>query len=184
MDIPMKNTTKSYGSLSIAFHWTVAITIIGLFSLGYWMVDLGYYDPWYQDGPFIHKSIGVLLFIVMIARLAWKMNQPQPEPLPTHSRLEQITSHAVHNILYLLIFCVILFGYLISTADGRDISVFNLFSVPSLGSIFSDQEDIAGFLHKYTAYAIAFLVFCHVAAVIKHHKIDKDNTLKRMIGRS
>lgn len=180
----MKNTKDRYGVISIAFHWLAAVTIIGLFVLGYWMVDLGYYDPWYQDGPFIHKSIGVLLFVVMVVRLIWKLNQPQPEPLSTYTRFERIASHAVHNLLYLLIFCVILFGYLISTADGRPISVFNLFSVPSLGSLFTDQEDIAGFLHKYTAYAIAFLVVCHALAACKHHMIDKDSTLKRMLGRS
>ena len=67
--MPIRNDRTRYGWLSIGLHWLVAATVIGLFALGLWMVDLGYYDPWYRTGPDIHRSIGILLFAVMLVRL-------------------------------------------------------------------------------------------------------------------
>ena len=180
----MRNTEKSYGWLSITLHWLVAAIVIGLFLLGYWMVDLSYYDPWYQQGPDLHRSIGIILFAIMVIRLIWKTTQTQPSPLSNYSKFERVVGHIVHNLLYLLVFVIMLSGYLISTADGRGIEVFGLFSVPSLGELFSEQEDIAGFVHEYAAYIIAFMVGLHALAALKHHFIDKDITLKRMLGRS
>ena len=75
-------------------------------------------------------------------------------------------------------------GYLISTADGRAIEVFGLISVPALGSLVENQEDIAGVFHKYAAYLLVTLAIMHALAAVKHHFIDKDQTLKRMIGQS
>jgi len=73
-------------------------------------------------------------------------------------------------------------GYLISTADGRAIEVFNLISLPSLGELFTDQEDLSGIVHKYLAYALMVTVILHALAALKHHFIDRDNTLLRMLG--
>jgi cytochrome b561 len=66
MAVIMQNTKQHYGWITITLHWLIASVIIGLFALGYWMVDLGYYDPWYTQGPDIHRSLGVVLFGLMI----------------------------------------------------------------------------------------------------------------------
>ena len=65
----MKNTDKHYGWLTIIIHWLVALTFFGLFALGFWMVDLTYYDSWYKTGPDLHKSIGLSLFALMLFRV-------------------------------------------------------------------------------------------------------------------
>lgn len=178
----MKNTKEHYGYMTIAIHWVVVVIIFGLFGLGFWMVDLGYYDPWYQDGPDLHQNIGIILAIIMVIRVLLKLFQIAPQPLANHSDIEKKAGHTVHLILYFLIFFIMTTGYLISTADGRNINVFGIFNVPSMGTLFVDQDDIAGFLHKYAAYSVMFAVLLHAAAAIKHHVIDKDNTLKRMLG--
>ena len=178
----MRNTENHYGWFAIGAHWLAAIMIIGLFGLGFWMVDLSYYDPWYKTGPDLHRSIGIILFALMSIRLVWKLSQIQPKPLDHYSKLERISSHLVHQLLYLLTFGIMLTGYLISTADGRGIDVFNLFQVPSLGELFADQEDIAGFIHEYAAYTLIGAVMLHALGAFKHHFIDKDITLKRMLG--
>ncbi len=180
----MNNSKQHYGWLAISLHWLTAICVIGLFALGFWMVDLGYYDQWYKPAPALHKSIGICLFIVMLARIAWRLKQVQPEPLSTHTALEVKAGHMMHLTLYIMLIAIMLSGYLISTADGRAIEVFELFSVPALGSLIENQEDLAGGFHKYAAYTLIALVVMHAAAALKHHIIDKDNTLKRMLGRS
>jgi len=178
----MKNTESHYGWLTIAIHWLVAIVVIGLFALGAWMVGLGYYDPWYKQGPDIHKSIGVLLFITMLLRLAMRWFQEKPQALDSHTLLEQRIGTVVHISLYVLLFTIMTSGYLISTADDRAIEVFQWFTVPSLGELFEGQEDIAGEIHEYLAYFLMALVSLHALAALKHHFVDKDNTLKRMLG--
>lgn len=179
----MNNTKQHYGWFAISLHWLAAISVLGLFALGFWMVELGYYDEWYKPAPALHKSVGICLFLLMLIRVAWRIKQIQPEPLSTHRPLEVKAGHWMHLILYILLFSIMLSGYLISTADGRAIEVFDLVSVPALGSLIENQEDIAGAFHKYAAYTLIILVFMHAAAALKHHFIDKDYTLKRMLGR-
>ena len=81
--MPMwRNTDQAYGIIAIALHWLVAIVVLGLFGLGLWMVNLTYYDTWYRTAPSIHKSVGVLLFLVMALRLLWRLVNPRPAPDP------------------------------------------------------------------------------------------------------
>lgn len=175
-----RNTEHNYGLISISLHWLVALTVIGLFALGLWMVELGYYDPWYRRGPDLHKSIGILLFTVMIIRMIWRISNERP--LTEGRPLEKKLAHTVHGLLYLLLFTLMLSGYLISTADGRAIDVFNLFSVPALFSGYENQEDIAGLVHQILAYSLIALVALHALAALKHHFIDRDQTLRRMLN--
>ncbi len=81
-----------------------------------------------------------------------------------------------------MLFGLFISGYLISTADGRAIEVFNWFSIPALGELFSDQADIAGEIHYYLAFSLIGLAVLHALAALKHHYINKDNTLKKMLG--
>jgi cytochrome b561 len=178
----MKNSDRHYGYLTIALHWLSALIIFALFALGFWMVDLTYYDKWYTTAPDLHKSIGICLLLLMVARFAWRLLQITPNPLATHSQLEQKLAHAVHIILYVLLFAIMLSGYLISTADGVGIEVFNLFTVPAFATLIENQEDIAGVIHQYLAYSMMVIALLHALAALKHHLIDKDATLKRMLG--
>ena len=178
----MKNTISHYGWVTILLHWLVALVVIGLFGLGYWMVDLGYYDPWNKKGPDLHKSIGITLFFLMVLRVFWKKSQIKTQPLINHSNTEKKLGHFVHSFLYAALFVLMLSGYLISTADGRAIEVFQMISIMSFGQLFTDQEDISGMVHKYLSYVLIFTVFLHALAALKHHFIDKDKTLLRMLG--
>ncbi|GHF94058.1 cytochrome b [Thalassotalea marina] len=180
----IKNTTTRYGLLTIIIHWLVALAVVGLFALGYWMVDLNYYSTWYQTAPNIHKSVGILLFTVMLVRVLARVFQQKPVPLEQHSALEKKLAHTAHYLMYVGLFIIMLSGYLISTADGRPIEVFGLIEVPALGSFVENQEDIAGEIHEYFAYGLMVLVLLHAGAALKHHFIDKDQTLNRMLGRN
>jgi len=72
-------------------------------------------------------------------------------------------------------------GYLISTAKGKPIDVFGLFELPATLHGLDGQEDIAGMVHEYLAYSLIALAVLHAAGAIKHHVIDKDKTLIRML---
>ena len=178
----LRNTQDGYGITAIVMHWLVAVTVVGLFSLGLWMVGLTYYDSWYRTAPALHKSIGVSLFLLVAARLAWRLWQPRPAPLASHSMLERRLARTVHGLLYLLLFAVMSSGYLISTADGRAIEVFGLFGVPATIVELPDQADTAGSIHLALAITLVSLAGIHALAALKHHFIDRDQTLRRMLG--
>jgi len=179
----LRNTRTAYGAISVSLHWLVALAVIGLFGLGWWMVELSYYDPWYRKGPNIHRSIGILLFMVVVARLLWRFVSPPPKPLPEHQRWEVMVAHGAHWLLYLLLFVAMISGYLITTADGSSISVFGWFDVPSVTGRIRGMEDTAGAVHYWSTWALIGLAGLHALAALKHHFIDRDATLKRMLGR-
>ena len=179
-----RNTSRNYGLTSIALHWGVALTVFGLFGLGLWMRGLNYYSPWYRSAPDLHKSIGLVLLAVMLLRLAWRWISPPPPAPANHSALVRLASTAGHLTLYAGLFLVMLSGYLISTADGRPISVFGWFEVPALITGIPRQEDVAGDIHFYAAWALVILAALHALAAFKHHLIDRDDTLRRMFGRA
>lgn len=178
----VRNTANRFGIVTISIHWLVAIAVFGLFGLGYWMMGLSYYDDWYRTAPDIHRSIGSLLMMVMVLRLAWRFVNPVPRPLPSHSRFEVLAAHGAHLLLYLLIFVAMISGYLISTADGSSISVFDWFEVPSVTGRIKGMEDTAGLVHYWVTWAVVVLAGLHGLAAIKHHVIDRDDTLRRMLG--
>lgn len=178
----IRNSVNRYGAVAITLHWVVAFTVVGMFALGYWMVDLDYYHEWYKQAPDIHRSVGILLFAAMVIRLLWRLANRAPAPLATHSCLEIVAAHGVHLMLYLLIFTAMISGYLISTADGSAISVFGWFDVPSATGRIRGMEDTAGIVHYWATWSVVGLASGHALAALKHHLIDKDDTLRRMLG--
>lgn len=179
-----KNTADRFGHISVLIHWLVAVTVYGMFALGLWMVTLGYYDVWYHQAPEIHKSIGTLLFIVMLVRVIWRFVSPPPKPLASYSRFTHISAVLAHIALYTVLFAILISGYLISTADGQAISVFGWFDIPATVTGLPQQADTAGIVHLYLAWVVVVLSVLHALAALKHHFIDGDVTLKRMLGRS
>lgn len=184
MKINWKISSEGWGLILIFIHWITAFCVIGLFALGWWMTELDYYSKWYRTAPFIHKSIGILLIFLTIFRLIYRLVNTTPKPLGYHKEIEIKIAHIVHKSIYALLFTVLISGYLISTADGRAISVFNIFEIPALPWSIKNQEDIAGDIHFWVACFLVGLASLHALAALKHHFIDKDNTLRRMIGKN
>lgn len=178
-----KNNTSRFGIVAIALHWLVALVVFALFALGFWMVELDYYDVWYKQGPWWHKSVGILLFFTVIFRLVWRLFTPPPVALSSHKRWEIRAAQMTHLLLYFLLFAIMVSGYLISTADNRPIEVFGWFSIPATITSIPKQEDVAGLVHWVLAYTVIALVLLHAAAALKHHFIDRDRTLKRIFGK-
>lgn len=178
----LKNTRTRYGLVAISMHWLVALTVIGLAILGLWMVDLSYYSPYYRIAPFWHKSIGLTLLAVMVFRLLWRCFNPRPAHLPNHKRWELNLAGMVHVLLYLLLFVIVISGYLISTATGQGISVFGWFEVPALITGLPAQADRAGAVHYWVAIGVLGVAALHALGALKHHFLDRDDTLRRMLG--
>jgi cytochrome b561 len=123
----------------------------------------------------------MLLAMLLFARLFWRLFNVKPRPEPTLKAYEIHAAEIVHWILYALPLAIMISGYLITTADGSSIDVFGLFEVPAIFPAAKGREEIAGDIHFYLAYATMGIVALHTLAALKHHFIDKDRTLLRML---
>lgn len=176
----LKNTAWAYGWVSIVMHWLMALLIFGMFGLGLYMVELGYMDVWYKAAPDLHISVGMVLFSLLLFRLVWRSTNPLPQLYG--SRFEKIVGLLVHRLHYIFMFTLMLSGYLIVTADGRAVEIFHVLDVPALLPAEKGREFIAGKVHMLTAWVFIGFIGLHAAAAIKHHVVDKDSTLLRMLG--
>src|SRR5690606_16565655 len=94
-------------------------------------VGLGYYDPWYHRAPAIHKSIGLLVAAVFLLRIVWRALDVTPRPLGRHAAERRIAG-LVHWLLYIVLAVTLFAGYLIASADGRPVAIFDWFTIPAL----------------------------------------------------
>lgn len=178
----IRDDEQGYGVVSRWLHWLMALAIFFLFGLGYWMVGLEYYSPYYRSAPDLHRSLGLVVGLALLLRVFWRAVNVHPSD-DELSRHERIAAKAAHWAFYAMILALVVTGYLISTTDGRDIDVFGIFSVPS---VVTDKAltDTMGYIHKILAYGIMGLALVHAAAALKHHYADKSSILKRMISGS
>ena len=177
----LKNTAEDYGLISKSLHWLIAMLIIVLLGLGWWMVDLTYYDKWNTDALNWHRSLGICVGLLVLLKLVWISITKHPQTQSSLTAFEVLASHIVHKFLLLAMVVIPVSGYFISTSEGANVEVFNWFSFPALVEISENTRDLAISVHYYIAYATLAVVVLHVSAALKHHFINKDDTLKRML---
>ena len=174
----VRDTTSGYGLPTRLVHWLMAAAIVGMYVLGLWMVGLDYYSPYYRSAPDLHRSVGMLLLFLLLARFAWRIlnDRPSDDDL---SPVERVAARVVHWGFYPLLFALMVSGYLMSTADGRPIEVFDWFSVPALIHD-KGMEKTAGEIHELLAHLTIIVVVLHALAALKHHFLDHGRSLERM----
>jgi len=177
----LKNTKDNFGFIAKCLHWVIGLLIIGLIALGAYMVTLGYYDAWYHDSLSYHKALGMVVLGLVVAKIAWMIKNTKPDDLSSWTALEKKASFAVHKILLLIMVLMPLTGYLVSTSAGEGISIFGLFEIPALIKIDEQGRDLSIAIHYYLAYGGAVIILIHALAALKHHFINKDKTLRRML---
>ena len=175
----LKNTNERFGAVAILFHWVMAILIIGLLALGLYMVRL---PISFQKLKLYgwHKEFGLLVLALVIVRLSWRiMNKTPKLNLPLW---EKVAAKTVHWAFYIFMFAMPLTGWLMSSASGIPVSFFGLFTMPDLISANNANRVLLDQIHEWLGYALIATVCGHAAAALKHHFIDKDDILKRMIS--
>lgn len=170
----IKNTVNFYGIVAKTLHWIVAISIIFMLFLGFFMSGRTLYT--------VHKSLGITILIIMILRVAWKITNIIPKLPKKTPKWQKVISKLTHLILYLLAFIMPFSGWLMSSASNHSPNFWWWFRWP-LPSI-SANGRLANFahdLHGILAWVIIGFICLHTLAALKHHFINKDDVLKRML---
>ncbi len=179
--------TAKLSRITIALHWLVAIGFLSLCVMGIYIVKTEAWS-WYWT----HKSLGVIFFVVIITRAIWRLLQGWPVPANTYDKFEQKISKLVHWSLLLGTIFIPISGMIHSGASGHGFGVFAWHLVadnpspnPQDGVIaYSNFWSAFGqFTHKWVAYSLLVLVALHIAGALKHHWVNRDKTLLRMLGK-
>ena len=178
-----KNTHTNYGLVSKSFHWLIGLLIIGLIWLGWYMVDLTYFDKWYNESLSAHKALGMVVLALALIKLGWGIYSPTPQLDDALSRWQRLAAKSAHHLLTLMMYLIPLTGYFISISAGRGISMFGWFELPAIVAVDDQTRELAVELHFYLAYGSAAVVLGHIGAALKHQFLDKDGTLLRMLWR-
>jgi cytochrome b561 len=173
----------TYSTGARHFHWwTVALLLIQV-PVGLYMVRRGQatnFDAWTNTLYSSHKTLGLVILVVILARLIYRLAHGAPADEPTITWWQKAAGHANHWSLYLLLILVPIVGWLgISLYGARE--VFGLFTIPPLASTNQAAAEGALLLHKYLAYLTIALVAVHVSAALFHYFIRKDGVLARML---
>lgn len=173
-----------YSTLAIALHWLLAVGIVGLFALGVYMHELPF-SPWRLKLYNWHKWAGMAVLLLSAARLFWRLTHRPPalpaEMVDAMPTWQVQAYHATHHLMYLLFFAVPLLGWAYSSAAGFPIVWLGLLPLPDLLSVDKALAELIKPWHQWSAFALIGLVALHVAAALKHHWIDRDGLMQRIL---
>ena len=173
------DASERYTKTAIALHWVLALALVGSFSVGLYMADLPF-SPQRLKLYNWHKWAGVTILTLSLARLLWRLRHRPPADLPAPA-WQQRAAHLTHFALYSLFFAVPLMGWAYSSAAGFPIVWFGVLPLPDFVGPDKALAEAIKPWHGSLAWALAGLVVLHVAAALKHHFLDRDGLLDRML---
>lgn len=177
------NSTSNISFIERFFHWTVALLMIGLLSVGIYMEEFSAYSLY----P-IHKSMGVLALLLILPRVVVRIAKGWPAHAGEYAAHEKVLAKVAHWVLILGTLLMPISGMLMSGLGGRGIYVFGVElmakNLDAAGEVLPINPMIAGIAHEahgWIAYVVIGALVLHIAGAIKHHVMDKDRTLMRMV---
>ena len=176
----MLSTRESWGGVTRALHWVVALMIVGMATVGWYMKGL----PNTPDKVAIyalHKSTGLTVLALVLARIAWRLYEgTRPASPPGMPAWQERAASVTHALFYVAMVAMPISGWLFNSASNFPLRWFGLFAVPALSGPDPALKAVAGFAHWFLFWCIALLFTLHVAAALDHHFRIKDDVLRRM----
>ena len=175
--------TDHYPATSKLLHWLVAICVLTTAPVAITMTRL-------SEGPTrdtlynFHKSLGVLILILMILRLINRLAVGAPIAEPGIEPWQKTVSSVVHTSLYVLLIAMPIVGYIANSAYGAPTPFFGLFDLPPIVDKNEALSTPLFTLHRWVGWLVIILVLIHVSAALYHHFVRGDNVLQRMLPRA
>ena len=175
----MMRIETSYTRTAITLHWLAGALILCGFTLGLWLKDLPI-SPQTLRLYGYHKWIGITVFLLALMRLAWRRAHPAPPPVAM-PEWQRRAAAATHALLYAFMLVIPLSGWIYSSASGVQVVYLGLLPLPDL---VPKDKALAGVLkavHITLNYTLLALVAVHAGAALKHHWVERDDVLRRML---
>lgn len=176
----IRNSLLRYGAVAQLLHWLIVGLIITQFVLASQADDLPL-GPAKVAVLAQHKSFGLTIFMLAVLRLLWRLTNPVPRLPSTTPAWQRIAAHVSHIALYGLILVTPLFGWMMSSARNFPVSWFGLFTFPDLVQPDRARYELFHEIHEALATSLLVIAVLHAAAALKHHFIDRDDVLRRML---
>ena len=179
----LRNTSTNWGAIAKCLHWLIAGFILANLALGYWADSLSL-SPTKVEAFYWHKTIGLTVLWLAVLRLLWRVTNPTPMLPQGMAGWERGLAHASHFLLYALMIAMPLSGWVINSAANFPLDLYGLLPVPDLVPARMNEsaiEDAAKAAHYWMFLAICGLLALHVLGALKHHIVNRDHVLKRML---
>ena len=179
-------TERRYDLLAIGLHWAMAALVLGLLALGWYMValpDAGY-DTRKITLILVHKAIGMGALALVVPRLAWRLWTAPPLLPASVPQAQRVAARLVHLLFYALLFALPLTGWIMSSAGGYPVPVFDWFELPEITGLDESLFQLSIAVHRWLAWALAALLVLHAGAALHHHFVARDATLRSMLPRA
>jgi len=182
----MRDTKEKLSGITVSLHWIVGLTILTLIPVGVYMTDYKVYSLY----P-LHKSVGMLIFLVILFRVVWRMINGWPESAGQYKPWEMSLARLVQWVLIIATVLLPISGMLMSGLGGHGLAIFGVELMASNPSpddpykMIPLNGPVAGFAHEsheILGKTIFVAVVLHLLGALKHHFVDKDSTLRRMLG--
>jgi cytochrome b561 len=182
----MRDAPEKFSRLTIALHWLVGLTIIAMVAVGLYMTDNDAYNLY----P-IHKSTGILLFTVVLIRVIWRVINGWPTPVSRYQAWEHNLAKVVHWVLIIGTVLMPISGMMMSGAGGHGLNIYGLellavnHDPANPGDVIAlngGAAELGHETHEIVGKIMIGAILLHIAGALKHHFIDKDGTLRRMLG--
>jgi len=170
----------AYTMAARVLHWITALFILLMIPLGV-MIANGWGGSQKDLLYDLHRSLGAVLILILVLRLFYRLANP-PLPLPNDiPAMQQRAANMTHWSLYALLIAEPFLGWAATSAYPAAVTVFGWFKLPSIWPVNSALSELLFSVHRWIAFAIAFLVVAHIAAALYHHFVRKDRMLMRMV---
>jgi cytochrome b561 len=176
----VRNTTRAWGAVSKSLHWLIVLLIITQWVI---MKRADALPPGSEklDAIGWHKSFGITILALAIIRLVWRWLNPVPTLEGLAKGWEKLLANLSHFLLYALIFAIPLSGWLMSSARGFPVSWFKTLTLPDFVGRDMALYELLKDLHHWLFYGLVAVALLHIAGALKHHFIDRNEVLKRML---
>ena len=174
-------TTLRYSAHAKRLHWLMAAVISITWFVGIYSAHFRS-DATHVAAIYVHKSIATTVLFLFVVRLVYRLTHRYP-PLPDSvDGVSALLAKGVHVLLYVLAMCALpLSGWYWSSVAGRPAPVLGLFNLPALSPKNPGMSDTGMWTHRILAWTVGALIFAHALAALKHHFVDRDDILIRML---
>ena len=169
-----------YSGVAIGLHWLIGLMILVSFTVGLTMVELSL-SPFKLRLYSWHKWAGVTIFMLVLLRCMWRLTHAAPTLPPDMPRWQRIAADTSHFALYALMIAIPLSGWLMSSAKGFQTVYFGVIPIPDLLQKNKELGETLALVHQSLNFTMIGIVILHAAAALKHHFIDQDDILRRML---